>query len=215
MRWTPDIPLFVECSSYLYAGAGLFNGAVLNYFMEMETKRSKEQGTGSAQAGPRDILAELVCTNTALRLASRRLGQLYDDELAPTGLKATQVGLLSKIAIVHDAAKTEWPTLQTLAESLAVSLSALTYALRPLVRDGLVELLPDPDDGRTKRGALTDLGEAKLSEALVLWQDANQRVEDVLGTSAAALRSLADDVASAGFLDAYTQRRKFDRRDNT
>jgi DNA-binding MarR family transcriptional regulator len=177
--------------------------------MVMKTKRSNEKNrTSKAEPSPRDILMELVCTNTALRLASRRLGQLYDDALSPTALKATQVGLLSKIAIVHDTDKAKWPTLQSLAESLAVSLSALTYALRPLVRDGMVELLPDPDDGRTKRCALTDLGEAKLSEALVLWQDANQRVEKVLGTSAAALRSLADDVASPEFLDAYSQRRK-------
>jgi DNA-binding MarR family transcriptional regulator len=200
---------WLSAQVYLYSGAALFNGAVLNYFIGMETKRLKEQrGAVNADASPRDILTELVCTNTALRLASRRLGQLYDEALALTGLKATQIGLLSKIAIVHDSDDTEWPTLQTLAESLAISLSALTYALRPLVRDGLVELLADPDDGRAKRGALTDLGEAKLSEALVLWKDANQRVEEVLGTSAAALRSLADDVASPEFLDAYSNRRK-------
>lgn len=31
------------------------------------------------------------CTNTALRRAARRMGNLYDDALEPTGLKATQV----------------------------------------------------------------------------------------------------------------------------
>lgn len=153
------------------------------------------------------MLADLVCTNTALRRASRRLGQLYDDALAPTGLKATQIGLLSQIAVVHDAGHEDWPTLQSLADRLAVSISALTHALRPLVRDGLIELRADPHDGRTKRGALTALGETRLSEALVLWSDANERVETVLGHSAAALRALADDVASPEFLDAYETRR--------
>ena len=127
---------------------------------------------------------------------------------SPSGLKATQVGVLGQIAGVHDAGlRKEWPTLQALAERLAVTISALTYALRPLVRDGLVELRPDAHDGRTKRAALTTLGEARLRQAIVLWADANQRVEQVLGSSAAALRMLADDVTSPEFLEAYEDRR--------
>jgi DNA-binding MarR family transcriptional regulator len=185
----------------------LVNGGVLNHLGRMAKKPEigkKRTKQGAAQ--PRDMLAELVCTNTALRRASRRLGQLYDDALAPTGLKATQVGLLAQVAIVHDAVHQDWPTLQALAERLAVGISALTHALRPLVREGLVELRPDPQDRRTKRGALTTLGEARLREALVLWADANQRVENVLGKSAAALRALADNVASPEFLEAYDAR---------
>lgn len=154
-----------------------------------------------------DILAELACTNTALRRATRRLGQLYDEAVAPAGLKATQFGLLAQTAGLRDDGRQDWPTLQALAERLAVSISALTHALRPLVRDGLVELRPDAHDRRTKRAALTPLGEARLHEALALWADANQRVEKVLGVSAAALRTLADDVASPEFLDAYQARR--------
>ena len=99
----------------------------------------------------------------------------------------------------------EGPTLQDLAERLAIGISALTHALRPLVRDGLVELRQDPQDGRTKRGILTRLGKARLREALPLWAAANRRVETFLGpVSAEKLRSLADQVASQEFLDAYT-----------
>lgn len=156
---------------------------------------------------PYQLVADLACTNTALRRASRRLGQIYDDALAPTGLKATQVGLLSQIAMASAGGERDWPTLQYLAESLAVSISALTHALRPLVRDGIVNLEPDARDGRTKRAAMTEIGERRLNEALVLWADANQRVEVVLGVSAGALRVLADTVASPGFLDAYRERR--------
>jgi DNA-binding MarR family transcriptional regulator len=156
---------------------------------------------------PQEMLAELACTHTALRRAARRFDQLYDDAVAPSGLKATQAGLLAQIAGVHDSGHQDWPTLQSLAERLTISMSALTHALRPLVRDGLVELHPDPLDGRTKRGALTKLGETRLREAFVLWADANRRVEEVLGSSAAVLRSLADDVTSAEFLQAYEARR--------
>ncbi|WP_244598416.1 hypothetical protein [Rhizobium tubonense] len=55
---------------------------------------------------------------------------------------------------------------------------------------------------------LTTSGEHLLHEALVHWADANQRVEVVLGPSAAALRVLADDVASPEFLEAYEAHRR-------
>ncbi|ROZ79893.1 MarR family winged helix-turn-helix transcriptional regulator [Ramlibacter sp. WS9] len=148
-------------------------------------------------------LGERVCTNTALRLAARRLGQLYDEALAPVNLKSTQVGLMVKIHSLMGADQ-QGPTLQDLATRLAIQLSALTHALRPLVRDGIVELRQDAQDRRTKRGVLTPLGKARLSEAMVLWAAANDRVEAVLGpASAASLRALADQVASDAFLAAY------------
>jgi DNA-binding MarR family transcriptional regulator len=185
----------------------LVNGRALNHLAMMGKKRavSRADETKADAVQLREMLAEVACTHTALRRAARRLGQLYDDAVAPAGLKATQAGLLAQIAGADDAG--QGPTLQSLAERLAVSISALTHALRPLVRDGLIELRPDAQDGRTKRSVLTRLGEARLREALVLWAGANQRVEKVLGSSAATLRSLADDVASPEFLEAYEARR--------
>ncbi len=156
------------------------------------------------------VPAKFSCTNNALRRAARRLGQLYDEALAPIGLKATQAGLLAQIAQIGELARgQEGPTLQDLAERLAIGISALTHALRPLVRDGLVELRQDTQDGRTKRGILTRSGKARLREAYLLWAAANRRVETVLGpVSAEKLRSLADQVASQEFLDAYSARKK-------
>jgi DNA-binding MarR family transcriptional regulator len=152
-----------------------------------------------------DALAELACTNTALRRAARRLGHLYDQAVAPTELKATQVGLLAQIDQLAGDHGDEGPTLLVLAERLAIRISALTHALRPLVRDGLVELRQDANDGRTKHGVLTSLGRARLRKALVLWAAANRRVETVLGpASARKLRGLADLVASQEFVDAFT-----------
>lgn len=150
-----------------------------------------------------DLLGGRVCTNTALRVAARRLGQLYDEALAPLGLKATQLALISEIDKLMGADQ-QGPTLQDLASRLAIQLSALTHALRPLVRDGMVELLQDAKDRRTKHGVLTPLGKTRLSEALVRWAAANDQVEAVLGpTSAANLRALADQVSSDAFLLAF------------
>jgi hypothetical protein len=50
----------------------------------------------------REILAQIACTNTALRLAARRLAHLYDEALAATERKATQVSLLAEIERLTD-----------------------------------------------------------------------------------------------------------------
>ncbi|TCK39141.1 MarR family transcriptional regulator [Paraburkholderia sp. BL8N3] len=162
---------------------------------------------GPPYAEEPDLLADLVCTNSVLRRAARQLGHLYDEALAPLGLKATQVGLIAEIGKLSAAAadkREEGPTLQDLAARLAIQISALTHALRPLVRDGLVELRQDTQDRRTKHAVLAPLGQQRLHEALVLWAAANQRVEDVLGASSAEmLRGLAERVASDEFAVAY------------
>ena len=146
--------------------------------------------------------------NTALRLAARRLGNLYDDAMETVGLKSTQFALMVEIARLAAANAGLAPTLQDLAARLAIQISALTHALRPLVRDGLVVLKPDPSDRRVKRGALTAAGMQRLEAAVAHWADANARVEAVLGTdAAAALRALADRISSDDFLDAYHQAR--------
>ncbi|RON58001.1 MarR family winged helix-turn-helix transcriptional regulator [Pseudomonas frederiksbergensis] len=160
---------------------------------------------------PQDSIEELnafdnlVCTNTALRRAARRLGNLYDEALAPVGLKATQVGLLTETTRMAAANEGRAPTLQDLAAKLAIQISALTHALKPLMRDGLVELQADEQDRRTKRAVLTPAGVERLHQAITHWNTANQRVEDVLGAEAAAsLRAAADFVASDEFLAAYS-----------
>jgi len=152
-------------------------------------------------------LSELACTNTALRRAARRLTQLYDEALAPISLKATQVALLAEITRLVSTDAQQGPTLQELAGRLAILMSALTHAMKPLVRDGIVELRPDAFDKRTKRCVLTPKGHELLRQALGLWANANGRVEEVLGhSSATLLRNLADQVASEEFLLDYNAR---------
>lgn len=162
-----------------------------------------QTATDKAAAEASAFLA-VACTNTAVRRAARRLTNLYDDALAPIGLKATQIGLLADIERLAAAAEGRSPTLQDLATKLGLQISAVTHALRPLVRDGFIALLPDKDDRRAKRAALTPEGVALLHRALHLWAAANRQVEDVLGSeSANALRTLADYVSSDEFLRAY------------
>jgi DNA-binding MarR family transcriptional regulator len=180
---------------------------VLNdpYVMARSSKKAGANPTDTEKAVA-DLSAFLAvaCTNTAVRRAARRLGNLYDDALAPVGLKATQIGLLAEIERLAAANEGQVPTLQDLATKLALQISAVTHALRPLIRDGLVELFADESDKRAKRAALTSDGAELLHRALKHWAVANEQVDKVLGPdAAAALRAVSDYVSSDEFLLAY------------
>jgi DNA-binding MarR family transcriptional regulator len=138
------------------------------------------------------------CNNSMLRRASRMLGQLYDEALAPSGLKATQHGLLAQIMIMNE------PTLRELAGEIVMDLSALGHTLKPLIRDGYVTLVPDKRDGRVKHAALTKSGKRKLEQTIKLWSEAQQRFETVFGEKrAASLRDVLEDLSSEEFRANY------------
>jgi DNA-binding MarR family transcriptional regulator len=125
------------------------------------------------------------CAATALRKASRRLTQLYDTALAPSGLRSTQQAILSELQRRAGAP----PTLQELADALVMDRSALGHTLRPLERDGLVALQPNLQDRRQRHVVLTAAGADKYREARLLWNTAQRRFHRVFGEAEAqALR---------------------------
>jgi DNA-binding MarR family transcriptional regulator len=139
-----------------------------------------------------------TCSNSALRRATRQLGQLYEDVFAPSGLRGTQFGLLTQI---HMNGR---PSLKFLADGLVMDLSALGHTLKPLIRDGLVELVPDEKDRRVKRAALTAAGIAKWEECNLLWAEARDRFENAFGAEAAKeLRNTLNRISSAEFAESF------------
>jgi DNA-binding MarR family transcriptional regulator len=122
------------------------------------------------------------CSATAMRKATRRMTQLYDDALAPAGLRSTQYAILEQLHRKADAP----PTMSELAETLVLDRSALGHNLRPLERDGLIALVAGDADRRLRRVVLTKMGRAKLAEAQPAWKLAQDRFNDVFGESAAA-----------------------------
>jgi len=143
------------------------------------------------------------CTHTAMRLAARQLTQVYDDAIAPAGLTSSQAMLVTRLDELGGAPGGTGPSLQALAKRLSIQISALTHALRPLVRDGLVELHADPRDGRIKRALLTEQGMKQTRHMYALWQAVTLRMDSVLGEGAGAeLRALATTIASPEFLAA-------------
>ena len=133
-----------------------------------------------------------VCCATAMRKASRRLTQLYDEALAPTGLRSTQLSILAEIA---QAGRTA-PTLSELAQALVLDRSALGHNLRPLERDGLIRMEPGREDRRQRLVVLTPQGKRVLTAAGKLWRQAQAHFFSVYGEEKAdLLRSALAEIA--------------------
>src|SRR5262249_50817142 len=106
------------------------------------------------------------CNCTALRKASRRISQLYDAALAPSGLKTTQRAILAQIR------RCEPTTVGSLAKALVMDAGALAHTLKPLQRDRLVSIDVDREDRRNRVVRLTLAGRARLAESDMLWENA-------------------------------------------
>jgi DNA-binding MarR family transcriptional regulator len=117
------------------------------------------------------------CYATAMRKASRRLTQLYDDALAPTGLRSTQYAILGELT---DSAA-EPPTLNQLADALVLDRSGLGHSLRPLERDGLIRLQKGSRDRRSTEVVLTDEGRRRFDAASPLWRNAQRTFAAAVG----------------------------------
>jgi DNA-binding MarR family transcriptional regulator len=135
---------------------------------------------------------ESECTCFNLRRAARSAGRFYDAALAPLGLRNTQFSALAALSQMG-------PTpISQLAEVMAMERTTLTRNLKPLERDGLVELSVGADR-RQRIIQLTRKGKATFSKARVLWQEANEAAGATLG-AARTKRMLADLKAATSLL---------------
>jgi len=120
----------------------------------------------------REVARACACAN--LRKAARAVTQVFDDALAPSGLKVTQFTLLVTSRLVGES------TINELAERMVMDRTTLSRNLKPLVRSGLLEMQPG-EDGRTRLVQLTPAGEQALKEAYPLWQQVQQETVSALG----------------------------------
>jgi DNA-binding MarR family transcriptional regulator len=138
------------------------------------------------------------CSNSAVRRASRQLGQLYDDAMGDSGLKGTQFSLISQIRYSGE------PSLKSLAEAMVMDLSALGHTLKPLLRDGMVELVPDEKDRRVKRVRLTEAGAAKQREIAKRWKIAQDQFDAAFGKEKSEeLRRALAFISSKEFAETF------------
>jgi DNA-binding MarR family transcriptional regulator len=116
-----------------------------------------------------------ACACGRLRRATRALTQLYDDLMAPSGLRVTQFSLLGALARGGTA------RIADLADALLLDRTALSRTLDPLVVRGLVSIVSGRD-ARTREVSLTRAGEKVLRAAQPHWKRAQIQVANKLGS---------------------------------
>jgi DNA-binding MarR family transcriptional regulator len=130
------------------------------------------------------------CNCLALRQAARHISQLYDQHLAEVGLRTTQYSILSKLGRLGAM------PISKLAVTMVMERTALSRAVGPLERDGLVKVGAGPD-GRTRSVKLTPTGQARLKAAAAHWRRAQKDFEMAVGAgNAAGLRTELQRVIS-------------------
>lgn len=126
------------------------------------------------------------CACFNLRKTSRAITQHYDRVLQPSGLRVTQFTILAVTALAETIPITQ------LAKQLVMDRTTLTRNLRPLEKQGFIEIIPG-EDLRTRYVTLSKKGRNALIKALPLWEEAQQRFESGLGDE--RFQSMLSDLA--------------------
>ena len=125
-----------------------------------------------------------TCLCLATQRAARALARRFDAALRPFGLTNGQFSLLVALN------QAEAPPIGRLAPFLAMDASTLTAAVKPLERRGLLRLVPEARDRRSRRVQITPEGVALLRQAIPVWEAAHAELDAGLGEGTAeALRS--------------------------
>lgn len=114
------------------------------------------------------------CACTRVRRAARSLTDIYDEAIRPVGLKITQFSVLRTVARIGPV------NISNLAAEMALDRSTLGRNLGVLARERLVNLT-DGDDLRERTVALTPRANRLLEKAVPLWEQAQRRVDLLLG----------------------------------
>ena len=112
-----------------------------------------------------------TCICLHVQRAARALARRFDEALRPLGLTNGQFSMLMSLNR-PDAAR-----MSEVTDLLAMDRTTLTAALKPLERRGLVEVLVDPDDRRSRRLTLTPAGRKLLLAAVPIWKREHALIE--------------------------------------
>lgn len=116
-----------------------------------------------------------TCLCLATQRAARALARRFDTALRPFGLTNGQFSLMVAIN------QAEPPPIGRLAPFLAIDASTLTAAVKPLARRGLLDVVADAQDRRSRRVRITPEGVALLRQAIPVWRATHATLEEGLG----------------------------------
>lgn len=130
--------------------------------------------------------AAISCVCQNVRMAARAVTRAYDRTLRPSGLRSTQFTILVAASVAGGV------PLHRLANILGLERTTLTRNLAAIEREGLIEVTSV--DGRTRNVLISPAGTARLKQALLLWDQAQQTLRNKLGEKTWSI--LQDTLAS-------------------
>ena len=104
------------------------------------------------------------------RRQARAISRLYDEQLRPSGLRATQFSVLVALEVGAGA------PLAVLADTLGLDRTTFTRSAALMRRKGWI-VSARSEDGREHRMRLSAAGRRKLDEAYPAWQRAQRLVD--------------------------------------
>jgi len=121
------------------------------------------------------------CLFSRARILNRVLTGIYDHELRPFGLKATQLNLLVAVAKVGPIRRID------IGKRLHLDPSTLTRNLKIMLVNGWVEERANGEDGRGLPLQVTAQGRNLLNQIGPSWQKAQDRTQKLIGDAGATL----------------------------
>lgn len=115
---------------------------------------------------------ESPCYCTNLRRGALWATEYYDRMLAPSGLSVPQYYLLINLSRMEKANLSQW------AERVGLDRTTMVRNVKTLENKGLVA----PAEGRGKTFALTEMGKSTLARGVALWEMAQEKLRDSIGT---------------------------------
>lgn len=114
------------------------------------------------------------CLCLHVQRAARALARRFDEAFRPFGITHGQFSLLTSLNRPEPASMTSVATL------LAMDRTTLTANLKVLERRGLVKIMVDKADKRSRRLALTPAGKSLLAAASPVWKKEHAAIERLL-----------------------------------
>ena len=127
-----------------------------------------------------------ACLCLASRRAARAMTRLFERQLRPHGIRATQFTALVSLSLSGPL------SIGALAAAIGVERTTLSRNLARLEARGWIEIAGNAADARSRIVSVTAGGRAVLATALPAWRRAQQTAEAAIGGAGAdALRGLA------------------------
>jgi DNA-binding MarR family transcriptional regulator len=117
------------------------------------------------------------CLCLHMQRAARAVARAYDDAMRPVQLTNGQFSLLMALN------RPQPPNLGDVSTLLGMDRTTLTANLKPLERRGLLTVIVDAADKRSRRLLLTQEGRATLVAALPLWRQTQSAIERLMNAT--------------------------------